>query len=256
MKQLRVLLILLLIIGGGCSGPYQLIEANKLLRDFPAKIPWAKRIDKYETPNASHCLVHLRNVHNDFRKKFEEAESLIRNEIIAVQKDNYKILNFLWEKNYQEPIEVYLEGTFPELEDIRKTLANLVLQSETIRVSSEKEFYFGATQILEKKGKVIILPADTMESITMATKAAEKNSFCKAVYDDREDLLLEKIAEKSKPFALTVYGSCHAWGGKSSFRNYNFRGKFSLKDNIAEWNQKHPDGKFSLIEITPKSLVE
>ena len=244
-------------MGGGCSGQYQLTEANKLLRDFPAKIQGAKKIDKYETPNASHCLVHLRNVHNDFRKKIEEIKPSERKEIIAVQKDNYKILNFLWTKNNQEPIEVYLEGTFPELEDIRKSLAGLIkLQLEAQKISREREFYFGAAQMLEREGKIIIIPADTMDSITKATKAAEKNHFCKAVYDDREDLLLEKIAEKSKPLVLTVYGSCHAWGGKSSFRNYNFKGKFSLKDNIFEWNEKHPDEKFSLIEITPKSLSE
>jgi len=255
MKQIRMLLTLLLIIGGGCSGQYQFTEANKLLRDFPTKIQGAKRIDKYETPNASHCLVQLRNIHHDFQESFEQATPEEKAEIIAVQKDVYNILSFLWERNNQEPIEVYLEGTFPELEDIRKTLAELI-QPQIARAPTEKEFYFGATQILEREGKVIIIPAETMDSITKATKAAEENSFCKAVYDDREDLLLEKIAEKSKPLALTVYGSCHAWGGKSSFKNYNFRGKFSLKDNIAEWNEKHPDRKISLIETTPKSLSE
>ncbi|MDP2924886.1 MAG: hypothetical protein Q8N99_00780 [Nanoarchaeota archaeon] len=37
--------------------------ANRALLDFPDETPGAKKIDKYLTPDAKYCLVHLRQKH-------------------------------------------------------------------------------------------------------------------------------------------------------------------------------------------------
>lgn len=318
----------------------KLTKTNKLLRDFPVKIPGAVRVDRYETPEAKYCLVHIRQAHAYSFKKFEEVEALERAWIIATQKDIYRILDYLWERNNKQAIEVYDEGYYPELanldrfyyevkkfgestgkfskiieesnllshlkdtkiqieflkrelsweeqweeqegenhreeriaelkkelEEARKKYERRLTElkekekewEKIAREEKEKEFYYGTTSILEYEGKVITLPAETIDT---AVRKREGDYISRVRYgnrqEDREDVLLGKIAEDSKPLALSVYGAAHTWGGRRSFKNYSLglKDRASSRDNIAEWNKRHPDKKFSLIEITPINLYK
>ncbi|GAG35634.1 unnamed protein product, partial [marine sediment metagenome] len=65
------------------------------------------------------------------------------------------------------------------------------------------------------------------------------------------NLFIPGIRTTVRNFGLRWIG----WWGMQ-IKNYNLRGRVRSRDNIAEWNEKHPDEKFSLIEITPMSLVE
>ncbi len=73
-----------------------------------------------------------------------------------------------------------------------------------------------------------------------------------AVYDRREDALLEIISGQGSPLAVVPFGGFHAWGGKKSCgEGYDMSERESGKDNLFEWNRLHPDKKFSLIEVVP-----
>lgn len=247
------------------KGMEKLTEANKLSRDFPGKIPGARRVDRYETPGARYCLVQIRQVHPVLRKTIDELKTWEKAEVILIQKDISKILTYLWERNLKTPLEVYVEGIYLESEEYCKTLSkekkalleiNKTLAKDYLEKTGGEEFYSQAVFLLERERKVIILPAETLEGIIRAEIEIKKNRLSKVVLDNREDILLGKIAKNPPVLAITVYGSLHAWGGKLSFRDYRTKAKISYKDNIAKWNKNHPDKKFSLIEITPENLIE
>lgn len=59
------------------------------------------------------------------------------------------------------------------------------------------------------------------------------------VLDNREDVVLDIVSSNKQRLAGIIYGEGHNWD-----------------DNIMTWNTKHPDKKFALIEVMPKSIVE
>lgn len=73
------------------------------------------------------------------------------------------------------------------------------------------------------------------------------------VAERREDFLLEHLADNGVPIAAVVFGAGHAWGGPESENVGNEAGyaRYSVKDNVSEWNTEHPERKFSLVEVTP-----
>ena len=56
------------------------------------------------------------------------------------------------------------------------------------------------------------------------------------VEDNREDIVLDLISASHAGPGVIVYGGLHNW-----------------EDNIERWNSLHPDKRFSLIEIIPRS---
>jgi len=289
----------------------QVTDANRMLLDFPSEVPGARNVDKYLTPDAKYCLVHLRQAHkvkSDFlyskyskeRKKINEVqddiksilEYLIINEnlqtiyyeglpfgdeetIIDSLKDEFSktgkySLSFseyydLHERDELEAIDRYLEAIenhnreniiIPlaafidsSIENLRKYRDNLEQEVQENNV----EFVRSAGVELSIDGKLNIIGAEDCES---HKKALSQSSLNEVVMDDREDALLNIISIQENPIALTVYGAAHAWGGTESFgKRYVIGERISHKDNISEWNKLHPNAKFSLIEITPKSMT-
>lgn len=115
-----------------------------------------------------------------------------------------------------------------------------------------KHFY-GAGLRLVLEGKL----EPRFENLELNNKAYEEikrtGKGGVAVFDDREDDILNSIAKETEIIAVVEFGGAHAWGGKEScWEGYSLNGRKSFKDNIAEWNKQHPNQKFCLIEITPK----
>lgn len=118
-----------------------------------------------------------------------------------------------------------------------------------------------AVDRLAKEGKISYLPADTKELMDKAYLAmikelwaGETEETIKIIMDDREEGLLDIVSKTKNPLAISVYGGNHAFGGEDSCgKGYSLGNRRSLIDNIAKWNKKHPNQKFSLIEITPES---
>jgi hypothetical protein len=91
-------------------------EANRLLLEFPISIPGAAKIERYITPGAKYCLVHIRQMHlsNESTEKDKEKTALI-------QSDIYNILLSLADKKIIN--SVYVEGATPEDADALNKLA-------------------------------------------------------------------------------------------------------------------------------------
>jgi len=75
------------------STQQDITKANRLLLDFPDKIPGALSIDKYLTPKAEYCLVHIyqRHLHPDFPEN--------KPKVKKVQDNIYLILSYLINNN-------------------------------------------------------------------------------------------------------------------------------------------------------------
>ena len=123
-----------------------------------------------------------------------------------------------------------------------------------------QRFWYSAVKKLVAEGKLSILAVEEIRSNDLAGLIVEKEGWeqdpnkVKVVVENREDIVLQKIASQNAGLWVCVYGGAHLWGGNQSFGDIYpiANGRISLKDNIAEWNSQHPDKKFSLIEITPQ----
>lgn len=98
------------LVGAGLYGSISFLDwmhkdtlANKLLDDFPEKIPGAREIKKYKSSDAKYCLVHIKQRHVIERS----TEETIKN-ICEVQDNIYSILSYLIDKKKLE--HVYYEG--------------------------------------------------------------------------------------------------------------------------------------------------
>ncbi len=78
-------------------------EANKELFNFPVNIPGASKVEKYITPNAKYCLVHVRQIHTG-----ENLSDASLKKVENVQDDIYKILIYLCDNNKLK--DVYCEA--------------------------------------------------------------------------------------------------------------------------------------------------
>lgn len=252
----------------------RLTEANQRLRDFPDSIPGALKISKHVTPEAKYCLVHIRQVHYVSPDRYEALFKLLgvsdpkeRLDIISkrydfinnIQQEIYKILSYLTVNGIST--EVYVEGITNEhtaetftshVQGCKEEISDML----GVTKASELSYVSGAGILLGLEGSIKIKPATTLES-DMATINATTSEEERELQEQREDVLLELIANQNNRLVFTVYGALHAWGGeKSSGPLYILSGRKSTRDNIAEWNQKHPNKKFSLIEIIPKGYFQ
>lgn len=203
-----------IILAGGLSAipgnsmPEKVTEANQILYDFPARIPGARRIDKYLTQDARYCLVHIRQVHPT-DKGLENMSEEMRKRIANVQNSIYYILGHLYERE-GKPLEVYDEGRihipkdfFAELRDkcvadrtellaimpkanpeekrqIEEELAKLEKKISgtedllSLPYLSEKEGPEYAVNRLNKEGKIVILPFEDFFHSSAINKIRKK----------------------------------------------------------------------------------
>ena len=127
---------------------------------------------------------------------------------------------------------------------------------ELSKVREEMKYFHGAPLRLLYEGKINVITFEDPDLLTKAKKEAIQNEdIGYNVLDARENILIEKISQRDNPLAIVVLGGAHAFGGKDSFgENYSLEKRRSFEDNIYVWNEKHPDKKFSLIEVIPETL--
>lgn len=229
-------------------------KANRLLMDFPERIPGAKKIDKYPIPGARYCLVHLRQHHlgegNISRKE--------RKQVIKDQEHVYSILSYLIDNHgldsvYDEYFSKENVGEDGVPSEITTLMLNMKLNGKNTDAYKDAKYVldatmnYGATERLAIEGRLKIKPAETAAGYHLLPELGEKEEM-----DGREDIAFELLSKEQGPLFVVVYGAGHAWGGKESCGpDYSLELRVSYKDNLTEWNKKHPDKKFSLIEIAP-----
>ncbi|MBW2966224.1 hypothetical protein KY342_03925 [Candidatus Woesearchaeota archaeon] len=265
--------------------------ANSLLIDFPNKerinaaYPNTIRsIDKYLTPGARYCGVHLRKIHLDPTKKLEDYSEEELRKLKLVSDNSYNVLsylidNFNLERAHEEGItEEYLlrlQILFSLIKD-----PNIVdsMPDKDIDMSSyieeakklEQRIPYDPVLRLALEGRLEILPAsfpyDAEKRIEKYSKVFTNKSSTiderlqafREFYDKPENDFFVIAAKYHDFLKLVSFGSDHAFGGRDSCgKEYPGMGKRpTLVDNIAEWNSKHPKEKYSWIEITVNGLDE
>ncbi|GEM_PF-5955094 len=228
----------------------ELTEAETYLKNFPETIPGAAKIQKYKTPGAKHCLVHIKQQHGNPVKLTKQEMK----EIDAVQKSIYDILTFLVDNNYTKNVRI--EGMLVIQEEKNKQEYNhLPSIEDQVKDNYQKtnglEYFAGGSLKLSLENKITPKAADTIEAMMDWARHQNSNFY---TFDNREDILLQIITDDNESSVPVVYGGAHAFGGKKSCGNeYDLENVVSEKDNIQEWNTKHPNNKFCLIEITPEN---
>ncbi len=275
-------------------------EMDSFLLNFPTEIPRASKVDRYLTPGAKYCLVHIRQAH-----LVEDTPDKFKKQVEDVQEDIYQILAYLIQHN--DLNQVYLEGGTRQVwTDSLNMLIDMTREFNTDYREEKRKVSELETKIKDIQGGKLIPQelsdrwpnimnrylCDLREELNQrkyylkflkevkengeeqfkdvckydaAIKAAIEHGIKIMAAEDgltdnrdnleqREEVLLQIIARQNNPLAVCIYGGAHAWGGNRSFgKPYSLVGRSSLKDNIAEWNIKYPEKKFSLIEIIPMS---
>lgn len=206
----------------GCGTP-----TDKITSDFDLDSFASGEVTKHVHPGSKYLLVHLKGPHkvapydNDYGtseaeewdsyiKPLKQEEGLVAEEII----DTYSLDG------------VYDEGHFVKDGDNQRFTQEELCDPRVITEvrRSDRE---GLNELFYECGSAptlkYLFPSETIEARKISTEA-------------RENVLLELVAQRDNPLALTTYGSGHSW-----------------VNNVEEWNEQNPDKKFSLIEVTTNS---
>lgn len=231
----------------------KLTKANQELRNLPNELYGAKKVEKYEVPNAKHCLVHIKQTHfkeQDLNKHKEEfrdfAEKKYKSSYNEINNTQENIAYILGELKARGSSEIFSEGCITPIskEDLRahynqriNYLVNSGFYKDEFENKDFEKFMHipGADLHLGMNGIIKILQTESEKILSQAHNAENHNEY----HNPREDYVLETVAKSDKYFAPLIFGKGH-----------------NFKDNIDKWNSQNPDNKFSLIEITPKSYKE
>jgi len=243
-----------------------LTEANKILRNFPDRIPGAMDIIKHETFGAKYCAVHVGAMHPQpvqiakicAKRNYgdDASEEQIRNYVDTMhrlsneaQKDVYSVLNFLYDT--QNVREIRMEGVAGKVssEKIQKEY-DLTLDELSSSGYFKKEFEENDLESFRYlAGGDIVMALDRGLKITAGEDLkirerwqgdfmSNKNDLS-IIEDAREDYIIKGIAEGENVMAVFTFGMGH---------------KFIRRIN--HWNKYNPNSKLSLIEILGKGPAE
>jgi len=87
--------------------------------------------------------------------------------------------------------------------------------------------------------KMTLHAGDDRTLNALASAAEDGTQESDVLQEKREDFVLTQCAKLRLPVAVVKFGGWHDW-----------------TSNIMEWNKEHPTEQFSLMVITPKSLLE
>ncbi len=217
------------------------------------------RLEVYHAPSPSYTLVHIRQQHphpfgRDSWGKINET-TRIHSEIYDLL-TNFRKIGIT--NIYREGLSEMDKDTF--LAQIEKSKCYFT-NGLPPHLKRKYLFQCGAETLLAMQGKVNLREAEDFvahmdASLTYkpslipvlyelrTNKNESLEAFVKETrYEAREDALLDIISTQYKgetnSWHVTVYGA-----------NHNF------KDNVERWNVQYPTNQFSLITITPPTIVQ
>ncbi|MBI4451624.1 hypothetical protein HY642_06640 [Candidatus Woesearchaeota archaeon] len=261
--------------------------ANHALARFPGHIYGASGVAKYAAPNASHCLVHIKQVHD--HDDMTESDRLL---IEACQQEVYSILSFLIEKHGLR--EVRLEGVTARTELLENLLGSWEHQRNITGLT--------AVQLVEREMNALMTPEDPVvrdaflyaagaDPSFLASRRVQLEEELKFARSADETLLPERRTLVNAVYRLNAEGRLRIRQGDDDelstlaeaavdaggdYRAHHepredallriiaaskealsvtvFGGEHDWKPNINQWNSGH-EGRFSLIEVTPETTA-
>jgi hypothetical protein len=229
-------------------------EENPSNLIFAGNLEGIAHVDEYPVAGSKYTLVHVRQIHPSQKEELSMVGRFVK---YSLQTNLFESLESLYaekpfEAFYPEGVRVEDEQKYNEgLESVASRLHNknkytLDVLNATMDPFDEIEGAFFQAPAVASFAIVHNLPWQASGNAKLnsrSTKELEKNprSTSREVYDDREDFVISQIANEylNGTHAVTVFGANH------DFRN-----------NIQEWNAKHPQNKFSLIVATPTRVAE
>lgn len=238
--------------------------AEEAFDNFPRvwELPRTAHIEKYEVAGAKQTIVHVRQIH--LIGPVESHEPKLRDAIVRAQTDIYRILEYL--VRHHGLRGVYLESVSKEKlpilvrgREMRRLLheeqkASPLEEEEDAEDSDRRikwniieQFLADEQEILLRhsaalrmfeEGKLNLHAAETFRANELAGKEIQKTGRPGTyALDDRENVLLDLAAESKDPLVVVVYGEGHDW-----------------RNNIDEWNGRHPEHPLLLIVVTPVEI--
>lgn len=220
MKQALFAAILLGLTG--CGTP-----TDKIVDKFELSTPEVGEVVKHEVPGSKYVLVHLKGPHEvaPWDEAYGSAEAKEWDAFVKELKQEETGV-------IREIVDTYLlDGVYGEGHFVKDGVTHRFTQEQLcdprimaeVRRSDAQSY----SRLFHSCGEVeslrYLFPSETVAARKISTEA-------------REDVLLELVAQRGDPLALTIYGSGHSWA-----------------NNVEEWNTQNPDKKFSLIEVTTNS---
>lgn len=207
---------------------------NKHLSGIPATTPHLDSSRSLLHENPRHGLIYIRQIHWAQGMDQRSAEAVER-----CQRQIKDMLEFLVDEGWSD--DVYAEGRMAENEPPPDERYAYYEDAEEQGIDVDPIAERGGVQMVSTKKSFTIKGAERTAAYDRSGKvmndppSAERD---RALFEERENALLEIIAEEGDDIATTVYGAAHDW-----------------ENNVREWNKAHPDKAFSLITLTPREVA-
>lgn len=274
-------------------GPTEACRVADLIADRASKMKNVGYVNVQRHARAKHALVVFRQYHRAVdmtlqeRKMVEEVQLELSDILEALMDDPdvclKEVLNegdtewlMQWAADMkstlkqQDPLEA-LMPTLEELEEEAKILEKILMlelnEREKIHFQSEleelqrsieeekknqqmkkdahqkaeEEKKLSAAEMLAQKRGLRIEPAEEIGPSLHAHLAMKNPQYpdrANIIMRNREAVVL-KLASKRGPFSIVLFGAKH-----------------DFREVVGEWNSTHPDGVFTLVEVTSKRIAE
>ncbi len=257
----------------------------KILKELQPKVPNASEVSVYETPGASHQLIHVKQIHElsyEISQAWKDRlKEVWLDRIKEVHADIYQIVSHLID-NYS----------------VREVYAESMGRGDKIEIGALKDYQDRINDMQEKIHEIEFLQSMSKdpEEIThyQKTKAGLEGIFAQAKSETMEEIIKRAKSGTNAVFKLSLEGKILVKGTedrevnaraveKAKQKNFDspevmdaredvvlniiakdkapyaivvYGAKHAWKDNIDRWNAAHPDQKFSLTEITPAAYAK
>ncbi|MFT4312212.1 MAG: hypothetical protein ACMXYF_03200 [Candidatus Woesearchaeota archaeon] len=202
-------------------------------------ISHARAIRRYGVANSRWNLVHIKQFH--FSQDLPPSQYPL---VIDCQRDIESILIQLYKKN--SSLDIFLEG-FEEVLTPK--------QANQFKQNVQEPLLFGGAITFCAKKRISLYPTACKDLESCSDTQIHHPDECER---RRKLFALESIARRQPTTdPILIYGGIHSFGGVRSC-GYAFTDPLlqSHHDALYEWNETHPDQKFSLVEITPQHFLE
>ncbi len=219
------------------GGETDAIDVNAELRAIPEGLPHVKEVKKFLTEGASFGLVGVTDVHWSNEQTLKVAM-----EVERCQKRNRELIEALLEKKLLDTL--YVEGMPAEGEPPFDPayFVNVSAKDQNF-IGIDRIAEIGAARMLAEEKKLKVRGAERTAtwdaSGTVMDDDAYSRRWRKLVLEDRENALLDVITKERRRIAWTFFGCWHDW-----------------ENNVKEWNEKHPDARFSYVSLLTASGEE
>lgn len=242
-------------------------SANRYIRQFPEKITGIAKVEKRIEPDAKHALFIWRQTHwvpdlpEEYQGEVLRCQTETRAAMLEVDVQVARPEGYVVDPQNLRPVQpghtgsqeppslllhqpVFCLSTIDpqlQIESMAKPDLDAMIQRKRGHIA--QLIHDGAIHVLASEQKVQIQPSEyALLNERVGDMYDHPERYTKQEFDaameNREDALFELSSRFGAPIIHAQYGAAHRW-----------------IDNQERHNRHHPEAKYSVVEITPKTLV-